>query len=646
MPVGPSPAQGVIVGSGMVFTNPWGLLALLSTAAIVGLHFFRSHRQARVIGGLHLWQFAATRRPAGSRWARLVRSASLGCQLLAATCLSLLMAGADIPRRESAAHYTVLLDDSVSMNARGTDSAVERARQALAQWADAGSRFTVLAAGARARVLAGPYAERSEMLDALHRWQPGAPSCDLAQGVQLAARFVAGDEKILFVTDQPDQGRDHAHLLETLGVGQTLPNNAIVFADRVRAAPDRDRIVVTLRTFGPAPVTCRVEARANGRVLYASVPPRRLTPDEPDGFSFQTDLLDATIEIALEPDALAADNHVRLSPVPVRPMRVHTALMDPLKRYLVRAVEATPYAFMEPDPHLADVVFAPLDAFPALRHPAGAPEVRTQDPADAPPVVPAALLASHASAVLFCVLPRPDGATVAGVAGGLEMVADSQALITQGLPLEEGLLWPFVAASVPRPFVPLLHSLDAPLLFGGPLDTVRPRRVECYFLNLVHDRTNVYQTSAWPVLVRNVIEQARRIVPGMQRTNYRLGEQIHVALDPGRIGDQTAVDLWRDGVRYERYHDAHSLPRVLDHLEAGGYRFVAADDTPLASFSVNLFAPGESDLTGAQTTRADLAQLQPGRVAGETGDERLALILSLLVVCFTGLSWVFQDTSR
>ncbi len=101
-------------------TNPWGLLALLSIPAILGLHFFRSQRQTRVIGGLHLWQFAATRQPVGSRWTRLQQSLSLLFQVLTATLVSLLIAGLDLPHQETTAHYTIVLDDSVSMLATGT----------------------------------------------------------------------------------------------------------------------------------------------------------------------------------------------------------------------------------------------------------------------------------------------------------------------------------------------------------------------------------------------------------------------------------------------------------------------------------------------------------------------------------------------
>ena len=101
----------------MVFTNPLGLLALLSLPVIVALHFFRDRRRVVRIGGLHLWDFARTSLPTGRRFDRLLRSLSLWCQLLAALLMSLIIAGLDLPDKSRIRHHTVILDDSVSMQA-------------------------------------------------------------------------------------------------------------------------------------------------------------------------------------------------------------------------------------------------------------------------------------------------------------------------------------------------------------------------------------------------------------------------------------------------------------------------------------------------------------------------------------------------
>lgn len=626
----------------MVFTNPWGLLALLSTLVIVGLHFFRSHRQTRVIGGLHLWQFAATRQPIGNRWTRLLPSLSLLAQLLAATLLSLLIAGLDLPRRDVAAHYTIIVDDSASMSAEVEGSPAQRARDALAQWASADAQFTVVAAGARARVLAGPFVDRTELLRKLNDWRPQAPLCDLSQAVQLASRFVSSGEKILLVTDQPDLAEEYVNLVETLGVGKASPNHAIVFADRVRLSPDKDRVFVTLQTFGPGSAVCRVRALVAGQVIYESSADRTLNPGSPESFSFEVNLLDSPIDVELDADALNADNRVVLSPVPVRAIRVHAEPVEPLARYVARAVEATPFAYLEPDPQHADLVFAQASSFP--------PPLSANDTAAAgglsEPSFPRAILDHYASSSLICLIPPTDNAAVAGVARGLDILPDTDALITQGLPLEEGIVWPFIATQVPPSCRPVLSTIAAPLLFGGSPPAPRGIHRECYYLNMLADRTNIYQTNCWPVLVRNLIEQTRRVVPGMSRTNYRLGEQVIISLEPEQVDDRGGAELLRDGARYARFADVEQLAEPLADLEVGHYQLIGRDPQPLAEFSVNFFAPAESDLTGAKTVRADLRQLEPGKIARETTDQRLFLVLLTLVIFCTGLAWIFQDSSR
>jgi hypothetical protein len=633
----------------MVFTNPWGLLALLSIPAILGLHFFRSHRQTRVIGGLHLWRFAAIRQPIGSRWTRLQRSLSLLLQLLAALLLSLLIAGLEFPREQRAPHYTIILDDSVSMSARHAGGPMERAQRLLEEWSDDESRYTVVAAGARAQILVGPYATRAEMLRRLPSWRPRALSCDLARAIQLAAPFLQGDQKMLLLTDHPEQAEEYAELLEVCGVGEPLANNAIVFADRIRITPDQDRVFVTLRTWGSEPATCQIKASLDGQTVYESAPPRELVPDSPDSLSFDIRQLTAPVEITLGPDALAADNKVVLSPVSVRTIQVHAESLEPMQRFLVRAVEAAPFARMEPDPEQSDIVFALTDAFPTepgTTSTVGSPAPNGAEPGGPQVVAPQKLLDKYASAALICALPDPAHAPPAGVARGLDMLADSESLITQGLPLEEGILWPFTAMAVPRSYVPVLTAADNPLLFGGLVTSGRAARRELYYLNLLADRTNIYQTSAWPVLISNMIEHARSIVPGMSRTNYRMGEQIQVSIDPRQLDEESRIRLLREGQPYETFDGIEQVPRVLDELDVGTYQLVESDSRTLAAFSVNLFAPAESDLTGANEVAADFASLEPGHTVRETGDDRIRLTLYLLVILLTGLSWISQDTSR
>jgi hypothetical protein len=143
-----------------------------------------------------------------------------------------------------------------------------------------------------------------------------------------------------------------------------------------------------------------------------------------------------------------------------------------------------------------------------------------------------------------------------------------------------------------------------------------------------------------------MIEHARSIVPGMSRTNYRMGEQIQVSIDPRQLDEESRIRLLREGQPYETFDGIEQVPRVLDELDVGTYQLVESDSRTLAAFSVNLFAPAESDLTGANEVAADFASLEPGHTVRETGDDRIRLTLYLLVILLTGLSWISQDTSR
>ncbi|MFP4579538.1 MAG: BatA domain-containing protein [Candidatus Sumerlaeia bacterium] len=624
----------------MIFTNPWGFLAFLSIPVILGLHFFRSHRRIRTIGGLHLWQFASTRQPVGNKFTRIISSMSLLFQLLAATLLSLLVAGMDMPQASSESHYTIILDDSVSMLAAEGESAHQKTMDLLEEWADSQSLYTVVLAGIRASVVAGPFAEKSTMLETLQDWRPESPGCDLEPAVQLASRFLIGDEKILFITDSPTQAADFSDLLEVRGLGYAMANNAITFADRVRLDPDTDRVYVTLQTFAAEAQSCRVTARAGDSVIYESEPPKTLDPAKSLSFTFDTNVLRQPITVEIEGDALPEDNQVMLAPAPPKLVRVHAGIMEPLNRYLDRAIAATPYCFMEPDPAMADLVIRATQDFPTRSEGTG------EEATAALPVFNETLFADYESALLMCLFPKADAAEASGVSRGDGLLADVEHTITAGLPLEEGILWPYASAANPSSYMPILSHTTIPIIFGGRLDRFSATAREAYYINLLYDRTNIFQTNAWPVLVRNLVEQTRKLLPGMSRTNYRVGEAVSISLDPRGIPEKTGIILRKDGSVLSEYESPDEVPSEISNLNKGYYRLVQSDGGEIATFAMNLFAPRESDLKGLHERKADLAELKPGVYTQEKRSPRLFLVTLLLIGLFTVLSWVFQDSSR
>lgn len=589
----------------MVFNNPWGLLAFLSLPAIVALHFFHSRRRIRRIGGLHLWQFAEIRMPVGRKWQHLRRSLPLLLQLLAAALLSLLVAGADIPTRSTRRHFTILLDDSASMQARiDGRSIADAARRTIARIADAEDRLTIVTAGARPSVLAGPFATREEAAAALAEWTPQSPERDLEAGVNLASRFLARQEAaLLLITDEPAPDLKQSAALTVHTIGQSIGNSAIEFADRARLPSGRDQVHAVLSHYGALPRETTLRATADGQTLFE----RKATidPAKPLTLSFESARTDKTIVLEIDDDALALDNRARLAPLDVRTVCVAASGPGIPREHLARAVAAVPRARMVANSAEADLVFTTMDGF--------SPTARQ---------------------VRACLMPPPEAPGEPRVALGRDIAPAPGNRLAEGLSLD-GVIWAYAPAWETPAGRGVLYHRDRRLLTRVDLPEARA----VYRLNLLPDRSSILGETAWPILVQGLVEECRAAMPGLPRSNFRVGERIALRL---RAQDEEPIALLRDGAVYETYE---SLPDLIGDLPAGEYT-VRQGSRDLARFAVNFYAPAESDLRVLASAPADLGALRAGLVMRSETNLTIYFAALFAIIILAATTWILQDTSR
>ena len=589
----------------MILTNPLGLLALVSIPVILALHFFRERKRVKRIGGLHLWDFAAIRLPAGRRLDRLVKNLSLLFQILAALFLSLLIAGLDLPEKEQARHFTIILDDSVSMQAKSGESTAVRAAKVLGDWAKHKDRFTLITAGLRPEIQAGPFGEREDLIRALSQWRPQSPSCGIEQAINLASKFITGSEKILFVTDDPSQAASYKEILEVYSLGQPAPNQAITFADRTRVSSGRDKIYVTVRAFAPEKEKPTLLARIKERVLFK----RELAAsvDAPVNLTFETDATEESIELSLPDDALFADNSVTLAPVAIKPVLFYIEGLKQARESFTKAAEVIPYTKITNQAEAAHLVFTTRqDYIPTGKN------------------------------VRVYILPELPVKGETGLAQGRDIVLFHDTPLTEGLSLE-GVLWPYLKRDAPEGGSLISHQ-------GNALFIQESGGEQCgrYFLNLLWDRTNIFRHTSWPVLMLSIFEDCREAIPGLSRANFKVGERIRLRLEEAEK-ESTSYGLFREGKVFTKYDQ---VPEILQDLPAGGYEIRTNDGEPLADFRVNLFAPSESDLGKLKSKKANLESLAPTITERTRRNMLLFYMLLICVIIFMVLSWIFQDTYR
>jgi len=313
------------------------------------------------------------------------------------------------------------------------------------------------------------------------------------------------------------------------------------------------------------------------------------------------------VEVALNNDALKADNAVRLEPVPPKIVTVALDNLGDVKTYFQKAIRAVPYTGLRDDPQSAALVFT-----------------ARKDYAPAPANVRIYSLQGEAS-------------DKSSLAEGRDILPGQSSPITEGISFE-GVLWPYTPLETPSLSSALLLHNGQPLFY---LDS-QSETLARYSINLIPDRTNLYRHTAWPLLINGIVEECRENMPGMSRSNFSAGEPISLRL---RTEDkaQGRFQLKRNGMLYAEYD---ALPSVLQDLPAGHYVMEDAEGKQQAAFQVNLFSPQESDLRSLAAHRSDLDRLEPAEVSQIRRNMPLFYILLVLTLLFVVLAWVCQDISR
>ena len=586
----------------MTFTTPLGLLALLAVPAVVALHLFRNKLPERRVAGLFLFPQEALLAGAGRTRTRLLRTPSFWLELLAALLLGLWLGGLSFGGARSR-HVVVVLDDSASMAAGGRDRALAAVRQRLSALGG-GDFVSVLRTGPRPEVLAGPKALPHEALATLDRWQPTLPRHDRAPTLDLGRELAMGGGELWFLTDEAPGPGDLD--VTWLAFGQSAANAAILGIVREPGADGQERVRAHLAAFGAlaaSELVLRSGERELGRARVEFVDGEAsVVVPLPAG----TDVLHAS----LAPDALAIDSAAWLLPAEARVVGLCDQLPPPIAGALSteRLLAALPAVRAEADSRTAQLL------------------LRAE---------PGPLRAGQ----LELVVAAGDGER-RPLAG--PFVIDRAHAVCSGLSLQ-GVVFGAVVRELPGAVLVAAGAL--PLCTEEPLDEGR----RCW-LALDPALGNFARSPDWPVLVANLVEQAREQVPGPLQAHVLVGGEArfrrgldHEPADPVASADpeqRRRRTLWlccADGARVE----GHGERTVGFPVRTVGVHTVEDhQQRPLGRFAARFLDASESDLRLLRTMeRVASADVQAARqsAARDTGWERRVLALLLFVVML--LDW-------
>ena len=571
----------------MTFTNPLGLLALLAIPVVVALHLFRDRLPEKRVAGLFLFEVGAITSEGGRKPKRLYNSVSLWLECLIAALFALWLAGftmgGSIPR-----HVVVVVDDSASMGAAATRERVGEELRGLGEGLASDDEVTVVQSGEPAQVVVGPRAGSEDLLSWAASWSPSMPAHPVQPALDLGRELAGHSGELVFLTD----GRpvDACTDLRLVCCGVAMPNAALSFVQRVPDG-DRDRLSVVVVGYG----TVREgELRVtSGPDELARVPVRLPANGGEVQLKVVVPRSQESLRLELSDDALQLDN---VSWAPVARGRIVSVCdqIAPTARdrlEIPRVLGALSGWRMEEDPAKAELI---------LRSSPGEVSLGQIEMVLAP-------------------------------SGGESMAHQSPFILDRSSPLMAGVEMAgvqWLSGGVDLPGRVLVAAGDKVLISRE--DLTQGMRIWC---DVDGAAGNLMRSPDWPILFANVLEVARRQIPGCSQDQLTTGDELtYRCRDPrepvevrGPDGEVMAEGAGTVSVRVRRpglYGVWHRPAGVAEKREA-------------AEVAVRFQDASESDLrsrTSLEVAAQDVVHHAAVASANSDALRRLLVVGSLLLV--------------
>lgn len=571
--------------------NPWGLFAFLSVPAVLFFHFFRTRFSRHVVPAVFLWDQDRERSPEGSTFERLQNTASLILEILAAVILSLLLSGLSCSAARSFSHTIIILDDSLSMKAEADGkSFYERARDACISLCsdERDTLYTVITAGTDPRILAGPFSPASYITAAVHDWIPASYTSNLARALDFTTQFREAASAPVYVTDHvPENCPEHVRIVS---IGKPVQNAGIAAARRLHTLDGDETVFTVVRNFSETKFTATVSVQSGKSTITEKQ--LTLSPAEDARFSFSVPKGTGPVTVLLGKDGFGEDNSVRLLPGLRKKVKIFSGL--------------------EKDPGIARLVSIIPDVDPA----GSSAESNIA-------FVPQGSNA-HETEHRWVIRIGPEQGKQVNISDGF--LLDRTSPFLRGITLK-GVIWGGIG--------PVSRNVE-PLISAGPhFLFFRDVKNGVFCINIDPAKTNFFRSVDWPVLFSNLTEQMRSLLPGFERSNYILGEDV-VYYTPQQLrGLECTVK--RNGT--ELYTAVLSDMHLVRKTGKQGLYTLNANGTPAGRFAVNFINPLESDFQKAAEEDTGTSE-RTKTVTRKQRQAWLTPLMILAVLIFLAIDWI------
>ncbi len=479
----------------MLFTFPWTFLALSAIPALLAIYWLRRRFRRRPVSSLMLWMDQRQAREGGRIFHRLQTPLPFFLELLAIVLLTTAATGPLMRFGERLRPLVVVLDNSYSMLAGGTETTRDRAREALEAELrrDRYDPVRFVLAGETSQVLGDPVSDVNKAIDQLDGWSCLSPSSNLEEAIAFAFELGGDRARILVVTDRPPLEAPERSRLQWWAFGRPQPNAAFVNAART-FHDGKNRCLLEIANLSPQSAnTTLTIADLSSQPTIRSSQSLELEPHETRRIFLELKPEAPALRAQLSDDALGIDNEVILWPEERKPVQIEMRVKDATLRSLVeKAVQASR----------------------------------------------STVIASTRTDLIITDRERTD--MVPGESWVVRIVAESNAdaylgpfVMNRAHPLTEGLSLNGVVWGGGKteqfPGAPVIMAGSIPLL----TDVERAGGRHDIYLRLRPDLSTLQESPNWPILLWNPIAWRTNHTPGVRPTNLRLGTNATLTVESG-----------------------------------------------------------------------------------------------------------------
>jgi Ca-activated chloride channel family protein len=616
----------------MSFLAPTAFFLAGLLPVILVMYLLKLRRSERTVSSTYLWQQMVQDVQANAPWQRLRYNLLLLLQLLFLVFMILALAR-PFTQAQGISSQTVvfIIDTSASMTASDVsptrlEAAKDQAHRLVESLHD-NARVTLIDAGQETRLLIASSNDHLQVHQAIDELQPGAAGSDLEVALQLAAAITARqpDAETILLSDGnvtlPDRLAIHGKLTY-LPIGLSGENQAISLLNLQPGLEGGLTAFATVINFSEQAEPRRIAFYADDELAAAfdlQLPPGSeqsvLAPDLPGSAQkVEARLLPAGPAV----DYLAADDRALATYQPGEPVSV--TLASPGNLFLETALSLFPgLPVTQVNP--GGVESLPAAGFTILD---GITPITSSLPAG--------------NLLFIGPLRSTEYFTVTGtLASPVPRAASEDHPLLRYVNLEGINILDSARIPLPAWAQPVIVASDPsdptgeiPLLFTGQVDG---RRVAVLAFDIRH--SDLPLQVAFPVLFSNLVDW---LAPGRSGVPASLqpGAPLTLLLPPSAETEQITITRPDGTTDHPEIHNAQLIYTRTDQL--GLYRLNLSDEQAY-TFAVNLFAPGESQISPTQTLNISGVPLTT-QAAGQGAPREWWRALALIALGVLTAEWL------